>query len=102
MYMYNIIIMFRFEYNLEKDTILKKTRGIGFEEIIDIINENKILEDIKNPSFKRYPNQRIFVLGFKGYAFVVPYVVDKKRKVNFLKTCWPSRKYTKKYFKLIK
>jgi hypothetical protein len=36
-------------------------------------------------------------IKIKGYAYAVPYVIDKKRKVVFLKTVYPSRVLTEKY-----
>lgn len=86
-----------FDYNLEKDIWLKENRGVGFEEIINAILEGKILKDTKNPNLKKYSNQRMLVVEIEGYAYAVPYVKDKVRKIIFLKTCWPSRKFTKIY-----
>lgn len=88
---------FSFDFNQEKDSVLKETRGIGFEDIIEILESGKPLDDLDNPNFKRYPGQKIFIVRVKKYTYVVPYVVDEKRKVFFLKTFYPSRKYNKKY-----
>jgi len=93
---------FNFDYSLEKDLILKETREIGFEEIIDAILEGGILKDTKNPNSKKYSNQRMFAVRIDNYAYAVPYVEDKVKKVIFLKTCWPSREFTKKYIKNVK
>jgi len=41
------------------------------------------------------PNQKIYVLEIENYAFIVPFVENDKEL--FLKTAFPSRKYTKKY-----
>lgn len=96
--MYNIIIV-DFDYNSEKNKWLKENRGIGFDEIISAISEGRVLENIKNPNSKKYSNQRMLVIRVGSYAFAVPYVIDKVRKVTFLKTCWPSREFTRKYIK---
>ncbi|MEK7550391.1 MAG: toxin [Patescibacteria group bacterium] len=88
-----------FDYNPDKNKWLKKNRGIGFEEIIDAITDGKVLKDTKNPNLKKYSNQRILIVKIDNYAYAVPYVKDKVRKVIFLKTCWPSREFTKKYIK---
>lgn len=44
---------------------------------------------------KDYSNQRIFVVGIEGYAYLIPYVEDEEE--IFLKTIIPSRKFTKTY-----
>lgn len=82
------------EYSEEKNLILLETRGVIFQNVIDEIEKNQILDDIKN---KNYPNQRMLVVRIKKYVYAVPYVIDQKRKVMFLKTIYPSRVLVKKY-----
>ena len=45
----------------------------------------------------KYKGQRGYVIEIEGYAYMVPYVEDND--VIFLKTIFPSRKYTKMYLK---
>lgn len=92
-------IKFRIEYSEAKDLILKSVRGIGFDEIKEAILKGKILDDIDHFKPDKYPNQRIFILKVKGYIYAVPYVIDKKRKILFLKTIYPSRSLKRKYLK---
>jgi uncharacterized DUF497 family protein len=84
-----------FDWNEMKNTYLKTERGVGFEDIQAAIEEGKTLADIDHPIKARYPNQRVLVVEFSGYAYVVPYVEDDIK--IFLKTIYPSRKMTKKY-----
>lgn len=73
-----------------KSERLKRTRGVSFEEIISA----------ELVSAKRHPKregQNILLFKFKGYIWIVPYV-DEKNYI-FLKTLYPSRKYTKLYRK---
>ena len=98
MYVYNRISM-DFDYNIEKDKHLKKLRGIGFKEIIKAIKNGQKVIDIDHFNQTKYPNQRILVVIINDYAYAVPYVFDKKRKVKFLKTIYANRKLTKKYVK---
>ncbi|SMN15944.1 hypothetical protein CRYPA_1892 [uncultured Candidatus Thioglobus sp.] len=71
------------------------SRGnIGFEDCIVALEENRVLDDIENPS-KKYSNQRMFILGINNYAYVVPYI--ETRDEIFLKTVFPSRKHTAMY-----
>ena len=86
-------------FNEEKNLLLKETRGISFEEIIEAINKHKILDNIKNRDKKKYPGQKILIVKMKNYIYAVPYVIDKKREIIFLKTIYPSRELTKKYLR---
>ena len=90
---------FDFDYSEEKNLILRQTREIDFEIVIDAIKSGKSLDDLDNPNQKKYPKQKIFIVKVKKYIYCVPYVIDKKRKVFFLKTIYPSRKLNKKYEK---
>ena len=79
-------------WNPEKNEILKHERGISFEEIAYLIESGQILGIEENPG---RPDQKIYILEIEYYAFIVPFV--EKNDEIFLKTAFPSRKYTKKY-----
>ncbi len=85
-------------FSEEKNELLKSTRGISFPEIIELIYGGNVLDDLKHPDPKR-SSQRIYVIKIKAYAYVVPYVINPRKKEIFLKTLYPSRKYTKLYLK---
>ena len=89
---------YRIEFSEEKNLLLKETRGLCFEDVLQAIEEEKILDDLKSRS-QRYSHQRILVIKREDYAYAVPYVIDPKRKVIFLKTVYPSRVLTDKYMK---
>lgn len=78
-----------------KNIYLKTERGISFEDIQTAIEEGKTITDIDNPLKSRYPKQKVFIVEFNDYAYVVPYIEDDTK--IFLKTIYPSRKMTKKY-----
>lgn len=84
-----------YNWNIEKNKKLKKIRGICFEDIILSINEGKLLDIIKHPNKQKLPNQKIFIVEYSNYAFLVPFVEDNE--TVFLKTIIPSRKMTKLY-----
>ena len=84
-----------FNWNDEKNEILKKSRNISFEEIVLLINEGKILDIIENPNDSKYPNQKMYLIDYNDYVWVVPFVKDEEKKEIFLKTIFPSRVYTK-------
>ena len=79
-------------WNTEKGDMLKKERGISFEEIALLIESNQIIGIEENPG---HSNQKIYILEINDYAIIVPYVENDDE--IFLKTAFPSRKYTKKY-----
>jgi hypothetical protein len=79
-------------WNFEKNELLKAERGISFEEIALIIESGNILGIEENPG---YPNQKIYVLEIENYAYIVP-CVESENQI-FLKTAFPSRKYTKRF-----
>ncbi len=72
----------------------KPDRDITFERCVIAIENDDVLADIENPA---RDGQNILVLNIDGYAYVVPYVEDEKTR--YLKTIYPSRKYTKLYLK---
>jgi uncharacterized DUF497 family protein len=79
-------------WDREKNEILKIKRGISFEEVALLIESGNILGIEENPNRS---NQKIYILEINNYAFIVPYVESENE--IFLKTIFPSRKYTKLY-----
>lgn len=89
--------MKKFEWNEEKNIKLKKQRGIGFEDILVAIHEERVLDRGDHPNQVRYPGQKIIVVEVDNYAYVVPFVEDDEK--IFFKTIIPNRKSTKKYLR---
>ena len=81
-----------FNWNSEKNELLRRERGISFEEIAYLIESGQVIGIEENPG---HPNQKMYILGIENYAIIVPYVENGNE--IFLKTAFPSRKYTKKY-----
>lgn len=79
----------------DKNEWLKMTRGISFEEIMDAIVEGKTIIIFRHKNIQIHPNQRLFVVNIDNYAYLIPFVEDDEKV--FLKTIYPSRKYTKLY-----
>ncbi len=76
----------------QKNELLQRERGISFEEIAYLIESGQILGIEENLS---RPDQRIYILEIDNYVIIVPYVENENE--IFLKTAFPSRKYTRKY-----
>lgn len=77
-------------WNEEKNTQLKKERNIGFETIFSLIEDNLIADIRENPN---YANQQYYFFLVNDYVYCVP-VVETEDEI-FLKTIFPSRKFTK-------
>ena len=80
--------MKKIKWDEEKNKILKKERGVSFEEILD----STFLGVEKHRS---RANQMVLLYEYEKYIWVVPCVVEAK--YIFLKTMFPSRKYTKMF-----
>ena len=87
--------MSEFDWDDKKNILLRRTRGVGFEDVVFHIENGDVLDVIRHPNTERYPGQRILVIEIDGYAYLVPYV--KEQSTRFLKTIIPSRKATKEY-----
>lgn len=86
-----------FDWDEEKNAKLKEKRGIGFEEVVIALDEERVLYRGDHPNQNKYPGQKIVVVEIKDYAYVVPFVEDDEK--IFFKTIIPNRKATKKYLR---
>jgi uncharacterized DUF497 family protein len=89
--------MKRFDWDESKNVWLQKARGISFEEVELAINRGGLLDEVKHYNHDKYSNQKILIVEFNDYAYLVPFV--DSGDTYFLKTIFPSRKATKKYLK---
>jgi len=84
-----------FDWNEEKNNQLKKERSISFETVVLKIEEGCILDVLEHTNKEKYKNQILIIINIDEYAYVVPAV--KEKEYWFLKTIFPSRKYTDLY-----
>lgn len=84
-----------YNWNRDKNEVLKVERSISFEEIVFHIQNGDELDIYPHPNQIQYPNQMISVVAVNGYIYLVPYIESAQE--IFLKTIIPSRKATKKY-----
>ena len=80
---------------MKKNMMLKRDRNISFERIIVAIEQDNLLDILEHPNKEKYPNQLLLLVEIDRYVYVVPCVLEND--VCFLKTIFPSRKYTLKY-----
>ena len=86
-----------FRWAVEKNEMLKEARGVSFGSIVVAIELGGLLDILDHPNKTRYPNQRVLVVSFDGYVYLVPFVEEAEH--FFLKTVIPSRKATRDYLK---
>jgi uncharacterized DUF497 family protein len=84
-----------FRWDNEKNEMLKKTRGVSFEQVVVLMERGEILDTVEHPNQERYPGQKIAVINIDEYVYLVPYIQSGEEL--FLKTIIPSRKATNKY-----
>ncbi|MDA3937951.1 MAG: hypothetical protein PF693_01400 [Spirochaetia bacterium] len=72
---------------------LKDERYIDLVEIEQIILNKKYIASLKNPARSE---QRVFIVLYKKYIHVVPYIIDDDKNI-VLKTAYPSRKFNRIY-----
>jgi len=89
------LIMKTFSWNGEKNEVLKRQRGISFENVVAQIANGEILDILEHPNHDKYSNQKIFVVRIEDYAYLVPFIESEDQ--IFLITIIPSRKATREY-----
>jgi uncharacterized DUF497 family protein len=86
----------QFDWNEEKNRTLKQERGVGFEDVVTAIHDDRLI-DVEIIVSKEHKGQSTYIVEIERYAYVVPFVNDEQRGIIFLKTIFPSRKRTKKF-----
>ena len=80
------------KWDEEKNQLLQIQRGVSFEQILDLMEDGKIVGRKIHPNREKYPNQEIFIFEIDDYLWYVPFIESE----IFLKTIIPSRKLTNK------
>jgi uncharacterized DUF497 family protein len=80
------------KWNQHKNNELKDKRGISFDIVAELIQNDEIVDILEN---RNYPDQMIFVVILNEYVYAVPFVFNGDD--IFLKTIYPSRKLYKRY-----
>lgn len=89
-----------FRWDIEKNALLKKNRGVCFEQVVILMERGDVLDTIEHPNQDRYPGQKIVLVRIDDYVYLVPYVVNDEE--IFLKTIIPSRKASNRYLRVTK
>jgi uncharacterized DUF497 family protein len=86
-----------FRWNQQKNAELQAERGVSFEQVVVSIESGGLLDVVAHPNPKKYPNQRVLVVTWDDYAYLVPFVEESD--YYFLKAVIPSRKATRDFIK---
>lgn len=84
-----------FRWGADKNESLKAMRGVSFESIVVAVESGGLLDIVQHSNKTKYPNQKILIVSFDGYVYLVPFVEEDDH--FFLKTVIPSRKATRDY-----
>lgn len=85
-----------FRWGRENAELLAE-RGVSFEHVVVAAGGSGLLDVIGHPNPKKYPNQKVMVVTWDDYVYLVPFVEQTDH--FFLKTVIPSRKATRDYLK---
>ncbi len=83
----------KFEWNPNKNEILKRERNISFEKVIFHLSQGDVWKTTDHPDQVKFPGQRLYFILIENYVYIVPHVM--RDETIFLKTIIPSRKATK-------
>ncbi len=89
--------MITYNWNKEKNLLLKRERNLSFEQIVSHIESGDLLDIVEHPNREKFAHQKILTIKIEEYIISVPFVENGNER--FLKTIIPSRKLTKKISK---
>jgi len=80
-----------FEWDEKKNREVQQERGVTFQDVVDAVEDNRVLFFGKDKRQDKYPGQYLLVVEINNYPWVVPceFRGDKLRLI----TIYPSRKY---------
>ncbi len=84
-----------FDWDNKKNDFLKLNRKISFERIVIAIESGDLVDILEHTNKEKYNHQYLILVKIDGYVWVIPCIVDGNK--YFMKTAYPSRKFTKIY-----
>ena len=80
-------------WSSEKNERLKAERGVCFDDVAEELRAERVVDILEHSSRK---DQSLFLVRIRGYVYCVPFVREQGGSF-FLKTVYPSRKFTARY-----
>lgn len=65
-----------YNFSIQKNQILKRERGISFDEVIAAIENGGLLDIIDHPNPIKYPNQEMMVVEVNDYVYLIPFIEE--------------------------
>ena len=84
-----------FDWDADKNEWLNKERNISFEQVVVAVEAGDLLEVLTHPNQARYAHEIVMLVKIDDYVYAVR--TDMQEDVYFMKTAYPSRKYTAMY-----
>ncbi len=82
-------------FNVDKNEWFIKNRGVSFDQIAELLINNKIIAVVDHHNKVKYYNQKLILLEINNQLLIVPYVEEDE--YIFLKTAYFNRRYKKIY-----
>jgi len=82
----------QFNWNEEKNDLLKASRDMSFEQVLDCFENGDFFGVYENPS-ANFSDQEVFLVKINDYPCIVPFVENEDE--IFLKTIIPDRRFKK-------
>ena len=86
-----------YEFDKNKSEMLRDERGVGFEEVIPLIEAGSVIATYPHPNSEKYPGQHVHAVSINGYVWLV--IFERRNDKIRLVTLYKSRKATKQWLK---
>jgi hypothetical protein len=67
-----------FNWNIEKNSVLRKSRSISFKGIVNTLNDDRLLDIIPSPT---HDDQLCFAIEVEDYVYIVPFVEEDEHTI---------------------
>ncbi|MEA2110869.1 MAG: hypothetical protein U9P71_02350 [Campylobacterota bacterium] len=67
----------KYDWDKNKNLILKKERDVSFEEVLLGLSEGRLLDVLPHFNTQQYPRQKLFIMTIKGYTYYIPFIEDE-------------------------
>ena len=66
--------MITYNWNKEKNLLLKRERNLSFEQIVSHIESGDLLDIVEHPNKENFAHQKILIIQIEDYIISVPFV----------------------------
>ena len=85
-----------FTWSEDKNHLLKRQRGIAFEDIAVKVMQRDVIDTIYHHSPVRHPGQHLLLVMVRGYLYAVPHYRYADGTMRFI-TIYPDGKRMRRY-----